>query len=366
MVDHVDALVIGAGPAGAVAALTLAAHRRVAMVERDVGPRRRTGESLPAAARRLLGDMQMLESFERQGHLPCYGRRSVWGASQAVEFDSLSDPDGHGWLIDRAAFDGWLRDAAIARGVTLIAGTVRRIDRDGQHWTVDIDAGSTRPPMTAAVLIDASGRSSPIARQLGARRAVRDRLVCGWVHGWVATAGRGVGMTSIESERDGWWYAAMVPGGRAVLAFHTDADLPAARDVRNSESLMTRARRTTDLAAMLAECAFEPIADGGLVAAHSAALEPCAGDAWVAAGDAALAFDPISSQGLFNALYTGRSSAGAAERWLRGDHGGIADYHRTIAGILSAYGRHFADYYAMEDRWPEAVFWQRRRSAGRE
>ena len=41
--------------------------------------------------------------------------------------------------------------------------------------------------------------------------------------------GRGSGLTVVEAVEDGWWYTAPLPDGRRVLAFFTDADLPAAR-----------------------------------------------------------------------------------------------------------------------------------------
>jgi flavin-dependent dehydrogenase len=43
------------------------------------------------------------------------------------------------------------------------------------------------------------------------------------------------------------------------------------------------------------------------------AREPCAGEGFLAAGDAALALDPLASQGLLNALFTGLAAAEAAD-----------------------------------------------------
>jgi flavin-dependent dehydrogenase len=302
--------------------------------------------------------MGLLESFLVEGHAPCYGNRSVWGDARPQELDALRDPDGHGWHLDRVRFERWLRDAAVSRGATLIApGTVERIERHGDGWRVETNEIAIR----ASLIIDAAGRSAPIARRLGAQTRIDDRLVCGWVYG--RDEGRGSrGLTFVESTEDGWWYTAPMPHGRRVLAFHTDADLPAARIARDRNTLLEAAQSTGELAPWLDEAGFIADEIAGFTAAHSATLEPSAGDGFLAAGDAALAFDPLSSQGLLNALFTGLAAAEAADSHLGGDADALSRYRDTISGIGAAYRRHLDTFYGMEQRWPDAPFWKRRRN----
>jgi 2-polyprenyl-6-methoxyphenol hydroxylase-like FAD-dependent oxidoreductase len=145
------------------------------------------------------------------------------------------------------------------------------------------------------------------------------------------------------------------------VAFLTDADLvePAWR---------TRAGFG---AALDATCHLLPTrpatltSDPATTAAHGSRLAPAAGERWLAVGDAALAFDPLSSQGILNALVTGLQGAVAVDARLRGDRGAIAAYERRLAGVWSAYELNSASAYALERRWPEAEFWARRaRGAG--
>jgi flavin-dependent dehydrogenase len=358
----VDVLIVGGGPAGATAALNLAPLRTVAVVERSAAPAPRIGESLPAAARRLFSDMGLLESFLGQGHAPCYGNRSVWGDPHPREIDSLRDADGHGWHLDRVRFEQWLRDAAVSRGAELIVpATVERIERDGDGWSVDIARGSDVVTLYPKIVIDAAGRAAPLARRLGAQTRVEDRLICGWIYGRDEGDG-GRGLTFVEATVDGWWYTAPMPNGRRVLAFHTDADLPAARIASDRDALLASARSTNELSALLDAAGFVAEETSGFTAAHTSILEPCAGPGFLAAGDAALAFDPLSSQGLLNALFTGLAAAEAADSHLRGDAEALSRYRATIAGIASAYRDHLALWYGMERRWPDAPFWKRRHS----
>lgn len=147
-----------------------------------------------------------------------------------------------------------------------------------------------------------------------------------------------------------------------MLSFHTDADLPAARVARNRDALLTRAGQHLELSAVLSDCGFLADTQSSFTAAHSAVLEPWAAPGWMAIGDAALSFDPLSAQGLLSALFTGLASAEAADRHLSNCDGAFDEYIRTINGIFEAYRSHLNSWYKAEMRWSNAEFWRRRQS----
>ena len=360
---EVDVFVVGAGPAGATAALNLAPTRRVALIDLRAQLRPRLGESLPPAARRLLNDMGLWASFLAQRHSPCYGNRSVWGSPRLVEADFLRDPDGHGWHVDRTRFDLWLRAIAAQRGATLtVPGQLESIDWVGDCWSARVATPDGLTELIARVVIDAGGRASPVGRSLGARRQLGDKLVCSWLCGKARPTHRGAGFTYVEAAEDGWWYAAPMPGDCRVLAFHTDFDLPAARLVADPQMLLERAAVNRELAALLSETGFT-LERSGFSAAHSSLLQPFAGPAWFAVGDAACSFDPLSSQGLLNALYTGLAAAEAADRHLSGERDALPEYLLTLDNLYAAYQQHLIHWYNAETRWSNRPFWQRRQPA---
>jgi flavin-dependent dehydrogenase len=360
-VADIDIVIVGAGPAGAVAALNLAPTRRVVLVERRADNCPQIGESLPPTARRLLLDMGLLEAFLAEGHLPCYGNRAVWGESAVRETDFLRDPDGNGWHLDRCRFDAWLRCVAVERGAALLRpAKLSAISRGVGRWRVSLTTAEGPVELTAAMVIECGGRAAPLARRLGAvRQALGDRLVCGWVQGEARTNAGDPGFSTIEAVEDGWWYTAPLPGQRRVLAYFTDADLPAARLVHNHGMLMASAMVTEEIGPLLGECAFVPV-HGGIGAAHSSVLDRCTGPGWIAAGDASISFDPISSQGLLHALFTGLAAAEAADQYLTGQAGALDDYQGVIDRVKLAYLSHLTSCYASETRWQTAPLWRRR------
>ena len=364
MAARFDAVVAGGGPAGAAAAIALArAGRRVLLAE--ARPEAfKVGESLPPGVRPLLRDLGVLDRFERAGHLPSHGTAAAWGASEPGGFDFVFDPNGHGWHVDRVRFDGLLREAAREAGAEVREGVaLRDLGRDPEGgWTARLDpagpavrdgAGST---VRSHAVVDATGRRPAVARRLGARRHRLDRLVA--VYAVVrAAADDADARTLVEAVPEGWWYTALVPEGRRVVAFLGDSD-----------SMPAELRTARGFAAALDETEHMRARAGGLEAevgprvapAHGAALAPPAGEDWIAVGDAAIALDPLSSQGILTALYTGLAGGRALDAALGGDHEGMREHVRRVAAIGAAYEGARARFYALEERWPDEPFWARR------
>lgn len=367
-------MIVGAGPAGSTAALNLAPTHSVLVVDsRKLNASDMlVGESLAPAARRLLSDMGLLNAFEAQGHETCYGNRSVWGDIYPLETDHFRDPDGPGWHLDRNRFDHWLREMAVSRGAYLESRLlIKTLDWDTstQCWRALVSDGSARcTHVLACILIDATGRHASVSRRLGAKSESRERrMVCGWLNGLsLEETPSTAGFTFVEAVEDGWWYTAPLPARRRILAFYTDADLPSARLLRSEQTFLDQASRAQHLNSTLRDCGFSAGSERiHITVSNGGRIRPAAGHSWFAAGDAAIHFDPISSQGLLNALFTGLAAAEAADRVLAGEDPRQAaeTYSRLIDGIDNAYSRHLDLCYGSEERWPEHPFWARRRTS---
>lgn len=348
-----DVVIAGAGPAGAVASRVLArAGRRVLLADDVPSGRRKVGESLPGAARVLLRDLDLLSLVEEGPHLPNYGNVSSWGSEELVAIDFIRDPHGHGWHLDRSRFDAGLREKAREAGAVPRRAKVRSAIATGDGWRVVLTDGET----SARWLIDATGRHATLARSLGAKRQRDDSLVA--LYAWAVPSPADLdSRTLVESTPDGWWYTARLPDDTCVVVLHIDAENAAAvlHTPGNWHELLSR---TVYVGDVVAGAVFT---DGPqCTEACGARLDLFAGEGWLAVGDAALSFDPLSSQGILNALYTGMKAGQTVHTALNGDLSSVEAYNTRLEDIRLAYLRHHRLFYQMERRWPDRSFWLRR------
>ncbi|HYU15297.1 MAG TPA: hypothetical protein VEL05_04475, partial [Candidatus Acidoferrum sp.] len=165
----------------------------------------------------------------------------------------------------------------------------------------------------------------------------------------------------VEAVVDGWWYTTPAPAGGRVVAFLTDADLLPPRTTRTPRAWNERLALAPRIREALADAGCRLHAGPRITDAAVAHLEQPAGPGWVAAGDAAVSFDPLSSQGIATALLMGREAGRAVVAMLtRADPEPLVRYGAAYAALLEDHCRQRAAYYGLERRWPSAPFWGRR------
>jgi geranylgeranyl reductase family protein len=309
-------VVVGAGPAGAAAALEAKRLRpgaSVALVDKADFPRDKAcGDGLgPHAVDELeaLGAAGVLE-----GYPPIRGLRLRSPRGMEV----AGDPARPNYVIPRSVLDARLVEAATAAGAQLRRASVRRLEQHGGLVTVDGE-------LAARVVVGADGANSTVRRLLGVA-SNPDRALAIAVRGYApAPAGRPEQLIAWVAE--GWpAYVWSFPTGTGVAnvgygllrsRFHGDrAELH-----RRLHELLPWA--DPDPASLRAHhlpfSSFRPPPGRGRV---------------LLAGDAASLVNPLSGEGIYYALASGRLAARAA---LTAPRDPVAAYRRLLA---RAFGRH--------------------------
>ena len=149
----------------------------------------------------------------------------------------------------------------------------------------------------------------------------------------------------------GWWYSLPVPGGDRVIALLTDPDLTGA-DRR--ASFVDQLARTRHIRARVET----PPAEVAAFPAGAAHREQIVGDDWLAIGDAAVSFDPLSSQGLITGIVMAAHAAVAIDAGQQA----LADWAADYRVVLDEHLQVRRAFWAEEQRWTDAPYWARRRT----
>jgi len=289
-------VIIGGGPSGAAAALTLLdAQIPVTIVECKPFPRYRPGETLHPGIEPLLDKLGVADRLHAAVSVRQTGIWSAWGgAMQFVPYGA--DPNGpwRGYQAIRADFDRRLLESARSRGATVLSGKASWV----LFNTSDAVAGvmTSEGPIQATFVIDCSGGAHTLARQLRIPIVKYSPYL-------VARFGYATGCfddptPSICADHDGWTWIAEVEPHRFQWTRVTETHKRPDRTwiPQCLRGLETEPSRSADVTWRMAKTV--------------------AGPGYFLAGDSAAVLDPSSSHGVLRAIMSGMMAAHLVVRHL--------------------------------------------------
>ena len=361
-----DVVVLGGGPAGCATGLALRQQgiEKVLVVESGDYQTLRIGESIPPDTRVLMEQLGILADFLEEKHEPCLGSCASWGNNRLGYNDFLYNPHGYGWHLDRRRFDAFLARKTLARGVELSIQTRAEkcdhmINQEGfliKLKRLDKQTNIVR----ARFIVDATGTHAHIARWLGAKKIIFDQLLCFCAYFEVppscSTCSQ---LTVLEAVEYGWWYAAKLPNSRLATLVATDSINNKKLTLHKINNWLSHLKATKYLSKLVAECSF--IEGSSMICtAPSFLLSQAVGNGWLAVGDAASAYDPISSQGIYKALLESLYAAKVIAAYLAGNTGQLNEYQSNLSKRYDEYLENRRYFYGIEKRWSDSSFWKRR------
>ncbi|MDE2060158.1 MAG: geranylgeranyl reductase family protein [candidate division NC10 bacterium] len=322
-----DAIVVGGGPAGATAALTLAkAGVRVLLIERRRLPRYKAcGGCLSQRVERLL-PIDLGKLIEES----ITNLTFTWRGRDPVDA-TFSDSEPMAFMVWRDKFDQALCNRAVDAGTELLDGqAVRAVRASANHIEVDFDGRTA----TADFLVGADGASGVVARDLFPDRTQPsvvglDAELPLTSEGEAALKGRVI----LDVGRVPGGYCWAFPKG-GVASVGVSIDRRAAKRALPCLTDFLTSSRFSDRRAVRTTGALIPVYHDGTGPLHRGRA--------LLTGDAACLVDPFLGEGIYYAIQSGQLAARAIVR--AGSHGGDLHWYQTaisteIAPELEAAGR---------------------------
>lgn len=326
-VEQTDVAIIGAGPAGAVAAALLArAGRSVLVLERQHFPRFSIGESLLPQSMAYLEEAGMLQAVVEAGFQYKNGASFVHG-EKTSSYD-FRDKHAAGWgttyQVERAVFDQLLIGRAADQGVQVRFGHSVCAMQPGAAPTLEVaDESGVTYRVAARFVLDASGFGRVLPRLLGletpsrmpARAAlfshVRDALPAG------STDRDKICVAVHPERRDVWYWMIPLASGRTSIGCVADAaflDVPEAQREAKLRELM---RAEPTIGRLLGDAPF--LMPVNRIGGYSANVERLHGPGFALLGNAGEFLDPVFSSGVTIALRSAHLAAHTLLRQLDGE-----------------------------------------------
>ncbi|MGE8323043.1 MAG: NAD(P)/FAD-dependent oxidoreductase [Pseudomonas sp.] len=332
-------VVLGAGPAGAATAIGL---RRLGYPVTVVSEWRRFA-AVEGVSQRVLEGL-------RHAGLGGALSQAAMSAARQVHWNGQHLQMNQEFLLDRQRFDRALRDDLQRAGVSVVEGRVREVAHEGGH-RIRLDDGQV---LLAGFLVEARGRQAPLATDR-LRGPETVSLLNVWQGSPAAPA------SAVESLEDGWAWMARLEDGRCYWQVTLDAaGLPGKAGL----AAYCAARRARS--ALVAELFdAQALAPAPVHARSSTAIlaGECVGPDWIRVGDAAMAVDPLSGNGIFQSLSSALQAPVVINTLLRRpERAALArQFHQQrVEQLFLRFARIGRDFYGQEQSRAGQPFWDRR------
>lgn len=287
-IPQCDIAVLGAGPAGSAAAIGLA---RRGWNVRLISAARRGG--IEGASARTAATVAGL-------HLDQIGRLFrdtvpgvvFWGASKPTHREEF--------LVERASLDRALHLDALGAGVQFEQERVLTVTQNDRGWLIATSRGFTQ----SSAVVDARGRNLQGAMRRGPTLVALRQTFVGV---------RGRPCTLVVQGDDAWFWLAVTHDGTGQLIAVCDP-----RAARSNRLTATGQFDTARLPAAILDLIADatPQDRASACAATATYSNPTIAEGYLRHGDAALAMDPLSGNGMFEALSSTPIAVAAIDTWL--------------------------------------------------
>ncbi|MFO7552958.1 MAG: hypothetical protein R6W80_16245 [Haliea sp.] len=342
-----DIVVAGGGPAGCCAALGLQQLGYKVLLLATPRP----WPSCEGFSARALQGL-------RQAGLPSAVACASAASPRCATWNGATNDANSEHLVLREALDQALLSDVSSAGIEIVAGQLGAIhapEGGGCELRVRLASGGSTT-LACRFLIDARGRAAG-----GGGNRLRGPESVSLVQ--VRQGRPGPGSSYLCSLPSGWAWLARTDGGRLFLQLTISAEdsaLPPRKDLDSwfndllqpHQDLLDRIAGTSPAGPVFARGSTS-ILRNELITGTTLRV-----------GDAAMAVDPLSGNGVFQALSSALAAPAVVNTLLQyPDDRPVAEafYRQRVEHLFLRFARTGRDFYRLEQRWPQEPFWRQRR-----
>ncbi|MBN8784500.1 MAG: pyridine nucleotide-disulfide oxidoreductase [Sphingobacteriales bacterium SCN 48-20] len=338
-IEKTDVLVIGAGPAGTVAAsIVYQAGYQVRIVEKMKFPRFVIGESLLPRCMEALEEAKFLDAVKARGYQEKFGAKFVKdGKICDYQFaNQFTNGWNWTWQVPRADFDSTLARTVEEMGVPVdyeTAVTAIEFREDGSSLTTVEDINGEKRQIEARFIIDGSGYGRVIPKLFNMERPSnlppRKALFAHMQDNKRSTADEPNRITIIVHEKGIWIWVIPFSNGITSVGYVGDPSFfdqfPGTQEEQFRALIASQpyiAERFND-----AELVFEP----RVLQSWSATTDRFFGEGFVLTGNVTEFLDPVFSSGVTLATVSSQLAGKLVVRKLKGE---TIDWHKEYMDIM--------------------------------
>ena len=359
-----DVLVLGGGPAGYSTSIQLAQlGYSVIVLEKTNYTNVRVGEIITPDSIVSLRTIGVLNEFYSQNYSKCHYEKTIWETCDPVIKDFISNPYSNGWQVNRIEFDKMLLKKAIDVGVNVILNCQfslkDSVNYSTNQWNISLEHKKALN-ITSKFIVDATGRKSIFSKKIGSKRVIYDKLlgIFGYFYNSEDVRVNNNNHLVIEAVENGWWYIADLPDNKIVVCYLTDPNIWRRLKSKSTGKWLNLLHETKFIQKRIHNLKFEK--SPNIVPAYSMITKPLIGKNWLAVGDAAMSFDPLSSQGVNKALKHGILASEVIDKVFKGDFKAIDKYEELLSNEFEEYLQHLTFYYCIQMRFEKSEFWNKK------
>ena len=347
-----DVIILGSGIAGLVLSVLLK-RKKINHIVLDRIQKQKSlalAETLPPSALVLLEELELLEDFKETALKKTYGYHAIWGSSVLKTVDFFNNnPFKYGLKLDKEATLKRLKNKVDEHLIPY--KQIVSMAHSEKEIKVTVQQKAEQETVSGKWIIDATGRNRALLQALKITEKTYDDLMAFSCHVQLTEHPQLIHQVYTEAFEHGWGIVSSLSEKEQAMTLFTSKAIGIHQKISLFSSWKNVLSDTKYLKTFLSKNSFTKVLGKK---ANTTAASQFAGNNWLAIGDAAFTFDPLSSHGISNAIYTAKKAADV----LTDDTYKPKTYNADLKAIFNSYLASKKNMYASETRWANSEFWK--------